>query len=276
MLFAKIKIAVGMILFATFLTAGAMTWARQEGMKNPAVPSTAINTALPIPKTQETPPPKPEPTRRVMRTVRGIIRDEQGRPVVKAWVGERVEPMRDLWMPITSPDRIRAAKATYHDPKGHVIPPGPLGKYFEYRDDSGNWQPVHPDDIRRRSRNYIVLPDQLADAEKRQPDGLLEVRLAKGRQWMIPLNYPDPTAARTDAQGHFAVNVAFLLPRHPAKEIRFASPDFLREAVHVFRADGPDRPLEITLKLTRIVRARVVETPKDDPDKRVRLGHLLG
>ncbi len=49
-------------------------------------------------------------------------------------------------------------------------------------------------------------------------------------------------------------------------QIHFASPGFLREAVQVVRVDGPDRPLEITLRPTRLIRTRVVETPQDHPE----------
>ncbi len=263
MMIGKIKVVVGMIVFATFLAVGAMTWARQDG--KPTSPTATVKTATPPAKPQEASPTQPEPARQVTRTVHGIVRDELGRPVAKAWVGPWVEPMTDLWLTIISPDRIRVASKPYLDPKGNAIPPGPLGKLFEYRDDAGKWQPVAPNDIRRRDPRYIALPDQLTDAEKAQPDGLLEVRLAKGRQRMSSLFSGAPTAARTDSQGRFAVEISFSLPDVPADQLHVASPDFQHQALRVVRADGPDQPLEITLKPTRLVRARVVETPKDYP-----------
>ena len=82
---------------------------------------------------------------------------------------------------------------------------------------------------------------------------------------MGPLKFGAPTAARADFLGLFAVEISFSLPIFPAQEIHVASPDFQHQALQVVRADGPDQPLEITLKSTRLVRARVVETPKDYP-----------
>ena len=148
MLIGKIKVVVGVILFATFLAAGAMTWARPH--EKTTSPTATVEAAPPLAAPREAPPPQPEPVRTVTRTMRGIVRDEQGRPVAKAWVGDCVESMTDLWRPVISPDRIRVASKPYLDTKGNAIPAGPLGKYLEYLDDTGQWQSVHPDDIRRR------------------------------------------------------------------------------------------------------------------------------
>src|SRR5262249_46262375 len=83
-----------------------------------------------------------------LRTVRGLVRDEQGRPLAKAWVGSDPRPMADTWDTLSPPDRIRERPEPFRDDKGNVVPAGPLGKYFEQRDSQGKWHPIHPDDIK--------------------------------------------------------------------------------------------------------------------------------
>ncbi len=272
MLFGKVKVLVGMILFAAVLVTGVASWARQEPKKTPAPSRIAINPAPPDTKPQPTSPPQPEPERTVKRIVRGIVHDEQGRPVAGAWIGSRLRPMPDVWSLITLPERIRVATQPYRDQKGQLIPAGSLGRYFDYRDDSGTWQPVHPDDIRgydpSRNLDLVLSSRQQAALEKLLPNGLLEIRMQKGRQRMMPLDLfevKERSPGRTDSQGQFEVEVSFLLPRFRDHGIHLASADFLSEAVQIVQVDGPDRLVEITLRPTRPVRARLVETPKDHP-----------
>ncbi len=269
MLIAKLRVAAGMILLIAVLVTGVSAWARQEANKD-LNSSVTIKAAPPVTKPQPAPLPIPEPGRFVKRTVHGIVRDEQGRPVAKAWVGEGLDPIPD-WSLITSPDRIRVATEPYRDQKGNPIPPGSLGTYFEYRDDSNQWRSIHPDDVRRydrqRSRDTDLYPGQQAALEKALPLGLLEVRLEKGRRRMVPLHpFEERSAAQTDFQGQFAVEVSFFPHSLGWTFFHIASEDLLHEAVQVVRIDAPDRPVEITLKPTRLVRARVVETPKEHPE----------
>ena len=63
------------------------------------------------------------------RTIHGVIRDEQGRPVARAWVGDYVTRGRDLWEPVDPLDRLRESKEPYRDDQGRDVPPGKLGKY---------------------------------------------------------------------------------------------------------------------------------------------------
>ena len=269
MFIGKIKVGAAMILIASVLVTGLAAWVAQEASKSPGASPESIRTAPRVAKAGLA-PPAPEPERLFKRAVQGIVRDEQGRPVAGAWIGDGVEPMPDVWTLITLPDRIRVAREPYRDQKGSLIAAGSLGKVFEYRDDSGQWQPVHPDDIRRfdrsRSPEAVLSSRQQVALEKVLPHGLLEVRLQKDRRRMSPLNFTDRTAARTDSNGRFTVEASFSLPRFPQTQIQFASPDLLREAVHVVRVDGPDRPLEITSRPTRWIRSRVIETPKDHPE----------
>jgi hypothetical protein len=81
------------------------------------------------------------------------------------------------------------------------------------------------------------------------PTGPLGVGLQKDRMRMIPLNFRDKATARTDSKGQFTVEVNFSLPRFRQTEIHCASPDLLREAIQVVRADGPDRLFDITLTI---------------------------
>ena len=48
-----------------------------------------------------------------------------------------------------------------------------------------------------------------------------------------------------------------------AAVVHFASPDFSREAIVVVRYDDPDEAIKITLRPVRLVRAQVLEMPKD-------------
>ena len=159
------------------------------------------------------PPTRREPERMVKpRTVRGVVRDERGQPVAEVWIGDLIEPMPDVWEIDDTFKRIRVAREPYRDRDGNVVHAGSPGKYFEYRDDSGKWQPVHPDDIRGVQFG----------AQEPLPDEILEVRVAKGRHRMTPLHIGDRTAARTDSRGRFTIEVEFQLPGFRKKEIHFS------------------------------------------------------
>ena len=68
MLIGKLKVLFGMFLFATFLAAGAMTWARPDG-KNTS-PTPTVSVAPQIARPREAPPQSPDSERTVMLTVR--------------------------------------------------------------------------------------------------------------------------------------------------------------------------------------------------------------
>ena len=80
--------------------------------------------------------------------------------MAEAWIGSGVETMNHDWEIMTWPRLIREAKTPFRDDAGRPIPPGQVGKYFEYLDESGKWLAVHPDDIRRwdpiRNPRYIL------------------------------------------------------------------------------------------------------------------------
>jgi RNA polymerase sigma factor (sigma-70 family) len=275
MTLGKLKLAVGMVLFAAVLAAGAATLARQ--VDQPAAPVLEMTAESPVSGPQQAPVPQ-EPDRQkppkshgeVKRMVRGIVRDEQGRPVAKAWIGSAIEPMLDVWALFSSPDRIRVAREPFRDAHGMIVPIGRIGDYYEYRDDDGAWQPIQPSDIRRYGPRFTfprpVMSRADAEALKNSPaDRFFVVCVAKGRRRMIAFTDYAAPARRTDAQGNFEVELAFADPRITQTQIHVASPDFRREAAHLIRVDEPDRPVEITLKPTRLVTARVLETPNDNP-----------
>src|SRR5262249_12891777 len=83
----KLKLGGAVILLAAALASGITRWAIHKRRVDAAhVPAEA---ALLAPSQrpeapQDKAPPLPE---RVTRTIRGVVRDEQGRPVAKAWIG---------------------------------------------------------------------------------------------------------------------------------------------------------------------------------------------
>ena len=60
-----------------------------------------------------------------MRTIRGTVRDEQGRPVAKAWIGDSIQPRDDRWQIVQRSDRIRETKEPFRDEQGKIVPAGP-------------------------------------------------------------------------------------------------------------------------------------------------------
>jgi RNA polymerase sigma factor (sigma-70 family) len=272
MAFAKLKLEVGLVLIAAFMTTGAAVWAGWEG--RPGLVPLAMNAQKSRDEQQALPltAKAPEAQRKVKRMVRGIVRDAQGRPVAKAWVGSEVEPMLDVWMPVRQDDRLRVTQTPFRDVWGQVVPTGSLGRYYEYRNDEGRWQPVDPTDIRRVNiaRLQPFMSRKERETVKKAPEKtFLEVRVAKERQRMVALDTGMPTASRTDAQGDFAVEATFSLPRYPAVYLHFASPDFRQEQAVFVGVEDQDHAIEITLKPTRPVRARFIETPADNEIRRL-------
>ena len=91
---SKLKVAAAMIFFAAVLVTSAAAWAMHD--READAPVAAMKIALPVLK------PEPELAQekalalpeQVTRTIRGIVRDENGRPVAKAWIGSDVETER--------------------------------------------------------------------------------------------------------------------------------------------------------------------------------------
>ena len=48
-------------------------------------------------------------------------------------------------------------------------------------------------------------------------------------------------------------------------KLHFASADFTLQAIRLVKAEDADKPIDVTLGPTRLVHARVIEVPKDDP-----------
>jgi RNA polymerase sigma factor (sigma-70 family) len=272
MLIEKLKASLTISLFAAVIISAAARWAIQEA----TVVATEI--AAPLARYHQKQEPVPVPAQplapnRIERSMRGIVRDEQGKPVAKAWIGASVRSRLDVWKIVSSPNRVRECRQPFRDEHGEIVPPGALDKYFERVDDEGRWHPVHPHDIRlyrpSRPRWEGVTLEEPTAAPAPPMSGLLEVRVVKGGHRMTPLMWmggPDETelAERSDADGQFAVGL-MVVPGDPGSEVHVASPDFLRRGTHVVKADDPDEAVEITLRPVRQVRARVIEAPNDDP-----------
>jgi thiol-disulfide isomerase/thioredoxin len=257
---ARLKIALVGGLVAVIATLGAASVATVASGRGEG-PSTARAIA----EAQAVPPATLRPTAPVAgpdRTVRGIVRDDKGRPLAKAWVGSDPRPMQDDW-DNPRPEDIRERKAPFRDAKGDIVPPGAVGKYFEVRDSRGQWRPVSPDDIRRfeptiwDGNGHALSREEVA--KRHSP---YSVRVARGGWWMAaPPGVQN--AVRTDAVGRFAT--IFPLPSGSGVKLHFASADYTLQAIRTLKPEEIERPLEVTLAPTRLVRARVIEVPDDDP-----------
>ena len=159
MLLAKLKTALAVVLVAAVLVSGAATWARQG--RTAAVTLVAAKVAVPQAKAELDPSQakaaaQPE---NVMHTIRGIVSDEKGRPVSKAWVNVLTGEPPDTWTIVYPPDLIRERKEPFRDEQGRILPPSGFGRYFELRDQEGKWQPIRFGDIRR----YDPTDEEVSD-----------------------------------------------------------------------------------------------------------------
>ncbi len=274
LILANTKVTVAMVLSVVALVSGAAALAIHDRKTNapPVGHNLALGVAKPEPPLaqQEAPPPPLA----VARTIRGVVRDEQGRPVAKAWIGERIEWSQDVWSIFEPLARIRERKEPFRDEQGKIVPAGPLGKYFELRDQEGKWHALHPADVRRYEKPEFprFLRPLPPDARDQSPEtvaaietgkAVFEVRTGKGRAVMSPFDWKRSAANRTDAQGSFSFETTVSSWR--SNPIWFASTDFSERALVVLQADDPDGPIEITLKPLRRVRARVFVKSKIEP-----------
>ena len=257
MTFTKIKLTLAATLAAVAASSAAvLAWtAKAPGPKAPDEPKPAVvakPTTTPAPL-RTTPPAVPN------RTLRGVVRDEQGRPVARAWVGSDPRPMQDTW-DNPSPKNLRERAEPYRDEHGDVVPPGEVGKYFEIRTETTPWRPVHPDDIRPWEPVVFGGDGKVLTKEEVAKDhSLYSVRVAKGGWWMAAA-LGNQDAVRTDDEGRFSVEIMW-----PGQsKLHFASADYMLQAIRPLKEGEPDAPIEVTLRPTRLVRARVVEVPKDD------------
>ena len=261
MVFTKLRIALVATLVVTVAVLSAAALARQEGKDGPVPDVKTVEASSPVPVAT------PLPRDPVQRTVRGIVRDDQGRPLGKARVGSAPRPLLDTWdNPL--PGDIRERQEPFRDAKGNTIPPGPVGKYFEVRNRRGEWHPVSPDDINLRpaaNRSITVFGDGHAvpSEEVDKNRSAYIVRAAKGGWWMDGLPGVQ-NAVRTDADGRFSATLS--LDSLSQAKLHFASADYTLQAIHVVKAEAIDTPLEVSLKPTRLVSARVIEVPQDDPN----------
>ncbi len=91
MLWTKTKIAAGATLAVAFVTLGAAAWAMQNQNAG-ALPAPQVAQVSPQQPAQ---PPATKPPPDFLKAdqpdgdvrIRGIVRDEQGRPMSKAWIG---------------------------------------------------------------------------------------------------------------------------------------------------------------------------------------------
>ena len=249
----KVKILVATGLVGTTAALGA-------AVIRPAVPAPPPAAApvapLAVPPQQSAPPiPVGD------RIITGIVRDDQGRPLAKAWVGSDPRPLMDTW-DNPRPEDIRDRDQPFRDPRGEVIPPGAVGKYFEVRDRSGTWHPVSPDDINPFEPTVFDSKGSVPRAEVAKMYSSYIVRVDKGGWWMEAFRGM-PQAIRTDAEGRFTTKVT--INAWGSTKLHFASGDYILQATHLVKAGDLDRPIDVTLRPTRLVRIRIIEEPVDHP-----------
>jgi RNA polymerase sigma factor (sigma-70 family) len=254
--FMKAKIAgvMTLVIAAALTSSAALT---KPDAKDPQVKQVDRPQAKPASNTKLAPPPAP-----VDLTVHGLVRDDKGRPLAKVWVGSDPRPMQDTW-DNPRPEDIRERRQVFRDAKGTIIPPGAVRKYFEFHDSRGQWTPVSPDDI---GPWEAVVWD--GDGQARTKEEVAKthsaytVRKAKGGWWMAGMpNVQKPV--RTDAQGQFVTT--FPIGGMGMAKLHFASADFALQAIRVVKAEDADKPVDVILSPTRLVRVRVIEVPNDDP-----------
>ena len=89
----KLKVVLGTILFAAVLISGAATWARQQTIPAPLAVAAKVHIPEKIPEPERLQKRAFPPPGSVTRVIRGVVKDEQGRPMAKVWVGDRVGPV---------------------------------------------------------------------------------------------------------------------------------------------------------------------------------------
>ena len=251
MLTKSLKISALALLTASTLAVGA---ASLVGSKPDDPPVAAKVQVTPIPQ-----PAVPEPPRN--RTITGVVRDDRGQELAKVWVGSDPRPLMDTW---DNPrrDDIRERPEPFRDAKGEILPPGKLGKYYEARDRLGVWRPVSPDDIQPFQPQVFNSNGAVPLDEVLKTYSLFNVRVEKGTWWMASLpGIQNPV--RTDDRGRFSTPLT--ISGLGEARLHFASADWTLQAIRTIKLNDPDLPLAVTLRPTRLVRARVIEVPNDDP-----------
>jgi RNA polymerase sigma factor (sigma-70 family) len=263
----KLKVAATVITVAFVSLSGGAGWA-MRGLKANA-PVVSTDPVLPPAKVRQqvVQPQAPVEPEWVTRTVRGIVRDEQGRPVAKAWVGSRIAPRPDRWDVVEPLDGIRERVEPFRDGQGKIVPAGAVGKYLELKDKDGTWHPLHPTDVRRYEKAAPITgltaqpahrmehPAEILAAIEQGKD-VFEVCKARGRLVMSSFGGGGNPADRTDDLGNFLIETN--LSSQAGKAICIASADFSHEALVVLHADDSDRPVEVTITPLRHVQARVI------------------
>jgi RNA polymerase sigma factor (sigma-70 family) len=275
---SKLKIGAAITLLAAVLLSGATALALRPHRSDAAPILTQPAAAAPRPP-QDAPPKQAfPPFESATRTIRGIVRDEQGRPVPKAWIGLGVSPRPRRWQTVLPADRIRERKEPFRDGQGKIVPAGVLGKDYELRNADGKWQPIDPSDI-RPCESFEIRAAQLRrpspfdddPAAAVQGTELFEICVEKDRLKMKPLR-PASVADRTDVNGNFSIETN--LPTYMDNKLYFAAPDFTQQASRVIRADRPYNSMQITLRPTRLVRGSVIASAQEVPFNEAVSWHL--
>jgi hypothetical protein len=246
----KLKVGVAALLAISLLVSSAAAWARHARQEPLAVAALAADVPKAKPRLEAPPAPAPEPEQWITRTVHGIVRDEQGRPVAKAWIGGDVTRRPDRWQTVILPERLRERKEPYRDDQGKIVPPGEIGKYVELQDETGEWHAIHPADLRRA--HYPDLPQFVSPFFESDGAALvvaptghhkLLVRKFGGFLKIEPLQFDSIVANRTDPLGRFSIEVS-ISTLSGNRKIHFASPDSSQLEIHAVCMNDPDRPLE--------------------------------
>jgi RNA polymerase sigma factor (sigma-70 family) len=114
----KIVVAATLVVAVALTSAAALSIPGPKGQ--PPQPGRAAT--VPAPAGKPAVPRGPDNL-----TVRGVVRDDQGRPLARAWVGSDPRPMPDTW-DNPRPENIREVRAVFRDANGNVIPPGAVRK----------------------------------------------------------------------------------------------------------------------------------------------------
>ena len=162
--------AFGAFICAAILVTGMATWGRQEPSSN--FPRRRDQSRDSSRKPQPAPAAqKPlERIRKSMCPLRRVVRDEFGRlRWPRRGLAGQFRIRDDVWKPCPA-KLIRERQEPFRDHHGKVVPPASLGKYFELHDGRGNWQPIHPHDIRRHDPDGHLGETVNLDELVRPPD----------------------------------------------------------------------------------------------------------